>query len=203
MMESEWLATADADAMLEYLDDNENTSERKLRLFCGACCRRVWDRLQEEKTRRAVATSERFADGEATLAEYRATSRAAYEPWMARSLAASGGIWDPIEATTYGMDTWPWPVPGAADLLRDLFGPLPFRDVALDPAWLTETVRSVAQATYQERELPSGTLEPQRLSILGDALEEAGAGGDIVAHLRSPGPHFRGCWCVDMLTGRG
>jgi hypothetical protein len=26
---------------------------------------------------------------------------------------------------------------------------------------------------------------------------------DILAHLRSPGPHVRGCWAVDSLLGKG
>jgi hypothetical protein len=89
-----------------------------------------------------------------------------------------------------------------AAILRDVFGPLPFREVVLDPAWLTGTVRSLAEAAYQERQLPDGTLDPARLSVLADALEDAGAGGELVAHLRGPGQHWRGCWAVDVLTGR-
>jgi hypothetical protein len=37
---------------------------------------------------------------------------------------------------------------------------------------------------------------------LTDALEEAGVGTDLLAHLRGPGPHLRGCWVVDLLAGR-
>jgi hypothetical protein len=34
-------------------------------------------------------------------------------------------------------------------------------------------------------------------------LEEAGCqDADILGHLRGPGPHVRGCWPVDLLTGR-
>ena len=43
----------------------------------------------------------------------------------------------------------------------------------------------------------------RRLPILADALEDAGCGDvDILAHLRGPGPHVRGCWAVDPLLGR-
>ncbi|MBY0227743.1 MAG: hypothetical protein K2W96_00545, partial [Gemmataceae bacterium] len=62
-------------------------------------------------------------------------------------------------------------------LLRDVFGN-PFRPVALDRRWRTSTIRSLAQAAYDERDLPSGRLDPLRLSILADALEEASAAGE-------------------------
>jgi hypothetical protein len=88
-------------------------------------------------------------------------------------------------------------------LFRDLFGPLPFRSVILSPAWLTPTVVSLAQAAYEQQDLPSGHLDPARLAVLADALEEAGCTEvAILDHLRGPGPHVRGCWPVDLLTGR-
>lgn len=43
-------------------------TQRKLRLFCVACCRKVWDHLNEE-TRNAVIVAEKYADGKATLEE--------------------------------------------------------------------------------------------------------------------------------------
>lgn len=154
--------------------------------------------------------------------------------------------------------------------------------------WLTPAVLSLAYAAYEER-LSDGTLDPLRLSVLADALEEAGCdnsdgvcpecngsgelgtlggkigcyvcapdyqtrgtgrshrrllrcecGGNyaivrkksfpvplssclkcraegplwedvlrgeviphpILAHLRSPGPHWRGCWAVDLVLGK-
>jgi hypothetical protein len=84
-------------------------------------------------------------------------------------------------------------------LVRDIFGN-PFRPVTLDPSWLTPTVIGLAQAIYQERELPSGHLDPNRLAVLADALEEAGCtDADILIHCRGPEPHVRGCWVVDAL----
>jgi hypothetical protein len=87
-------------------------------------------------------------------------------------------------------------------LLREIVGN-PFRPVSLDPAWLTPTVTDLATAAYEERALPSGELDTARLAVLADALEEAGCeNADILGHLRAPGPHVRGCWAVDLLTGR-
>jgi hypothetical protein len=90
-----------------------------------------------------------------------------------------------------------------AALLRDLFGPLPFRLVTLDPAWRTPQLVALAQAAYEERELPVGTLDVARLAVLADALEEAGCDqADLLGHLRGPGPHVKGCWVVDLLLGK-
>jgi hypothetical protein len=83
--------------------------------------------------------------------------------------------------------------------LHDIFGPLPFRPVALDPAWLTwqgGPIPKLAQATYQERAF-------DRLPILADALEESGCdNADLLSHLRGPGPHARGCWALDLILGK-
>jgi hypothetical protein len=64
-------------------------------------------------------------------------------------------------------------------------------------------VRALAESASARRSLPLGTLDPDALSVLADALEEAGGDAGMVAHLRSPGPHVAGCWAVDALTGRG
>jgi hypothetical protein len=90
-------------------------------------------------------------------------------------------------------------------LLHDLFGN-PFRPAALDPSWLTwhsGTIPQLAQAIYEDRHLPDGHLDPHRLAVLADALEDAGCSDqDILGHLRGPGPHTRGCWAVDLLLGK-
>jgi hypothetical protein len=39
--------------------------------------------------------------------------------------------------------------------------------------------------------------------VLADALEEAGCtDASILEHLRSRGPHVRGCFAVDLLLGK-
>jgi hypothetical protein len=90
-----------------------------------------------------------------------------------------------------------------ANLLRDLFGPPPFRPIAIAPRWLAwngGAVVQLAQAAYEERILPEGHLDPARHGVLADALEEAGcATPEILAHLRAAGPHWRGCWCLDII----
>lgn len=50
--------------------------------------------------------------------------------------------------------------------------------------------------------IDDGALDPVRLAVLADALEEAGASGEILAHLRSPAVHVRGCFAVDLVLGK-
>ena len=90
-------------------------------------------------------------------------------------------------------------------LLRNIIGN-PFHPPPLiDPSVLESqggTIPRLTQEAYEHRLLPSGHLDPQRLAVLADALEDVGADAELVAHLRGPGPHVRGCHVVDLLTGR-
>jgi hypothetical protein len=83
----------------------------------------------------------------------------------------------------------------------------PFRPVSTDPTWLTwhgGAVVALAQAVYDDRDLPPGHLDAGRLAVLADMLEEAGCcDANLLGHLRSPGPHVRGCHAVDAILGGG
>jgi hypothetical protein len=92
-------------------------------------------------------------------------------------------------------------------LVRCIFGLVPFRPLPpVDRAWLrwnNGTVTRLAGAAYEERALPSGELDPARLAVLADALEDAGCeDAQLPGHLRGAGPHVRGCWAVDLLLGK-
>ena len=82
-----------------------------------------------------------------------------------------------------------------ADLSRCVVGNS-FRPVAADPAWLT--IAAVALAVQM-----SETRDFSPMPILADALQDAGCADEqVLAHCRGDGPHARGCWVVDLLTGR-
>jgi hypothetical protein len=93
--------------------------------------------------------------------------------------------------------------PIRAALLRDIFGN-PFRPAVLPDdlrTWQGGTIARLAEAAYDELQLPSGLLDATRLAVLADALEEAGCTDPVVLqHLRDGGEHVRGCWLVDLLA---
>jgi hypothetical protein len=84
-------------------------------------------------------------------------------------------------------------------MLRDLFGPLAFRKVALPSSllrWNDSTVVKLAQAIYENASFHD-------LPILAAALEEAGCRNEeVLTHCRGPGPHVRGCWVVDLVLNK-
>jgi hypothetical protein len=72
----------------------------------------------------------------------------------------------------------------------------PFRQPRVLPTWRTSTVVTLAHTAYTEQAFDS-------LPILADALEDADCTElPLLEHLRSDGPHFRGCWAIDAILGR-
>jgi hypothetical protein len=201
---------------------------RKLRLFVCACSRRVWGLVSEGPPREWVELGERLCEGEdvaariAALGDWedpgplsrrhaRHAAKACAETviWHAAvtgaEAAAMAAAWASLESEGSGdMKTYER-VKAAerlaqAALLREVVGN-PFRPVLLGRALRTSTVAALARAAHDERHMPSGELDPTRLGVLADALEEAGAGAAVISHLRGPGPHVRGCHVVDACLG--
>jgi len=119
-----------------------------------------------------------------------------------------GMVWQAIMAATGGYSGTKRALRDKqmCPIIRDIFGN-PFRPRRpLDPAllnWNNGTIANLAQAAYEERILPAGKLDFARLAVLADALEEAGCtDGELLGHLRSPGPHVRGCFALDAVLGR-
>jgi hypothetical protein len=225
MTESEWLEGDNPLRMVE-LRRSGRANERKLRLFGSACCRRVWGLLPGQASQDAVEVAERFADGLARRKDLKAawlgcgggappTTHDPAHTAVEVSLKMAA-FWTAYNAQVLSAGRGPFPASQIAahqaatqregrhqgKLLHDIFGN-PFRPVTLTPAWQTPQVVGLAQAAYDQRKLPSGTLDVARLAVLADALEEAGcSNADILDHLRGPGPHVRGCWAVDLILGK-
>jgi hypothetical protein len=228
MTEAEWLAGTDPQKMLTVLKGKARP--RQLRLFASACYRHIERLLQHKDSRRVVDLIELYAEGAATPEQVREAAEEVNEEWSdswdwspdgwVEALEGARGAAVEAAAAQYLADEqvqqgadYPirekvWRNADAeekrsqAAILREVFGN-PFRPVAINPTCLTPQVVGLAQAAYEEREVPTGTLHPARLTVLADALEEAGCDqADLLAHLRGPGPHVRGCWAVDLLLGK-
>jgi hypothetical protein len=217
MTEVEWMQCQEPAPLLTYLQ--WRGSDRKLRLFAAACCRRM-QYLLPRQGGKIIEVAERRADGLAGQAEVEAAAASLPDPPPSPIIGGFG----PVRQTAIRkalLAILVRPV-GAAQIaaqvaaavcsvrereeepriqcifLRDLFGN-PFRSGALDRSWLTwkeGTISKLAQAIYQE-----GAFD--RLPIVADALEEAGCtDAAILDHCRGPGPHIRGCWVVDLILGK-
>src|SRR5262245_5548625 len=222
--ETQWLQATDAESLLWLVRERRQT--RKLRLFACACCRRIWH-LLPSVARRAVVAAELYADRLIKDAERQLAYQdlfleslgdvPRYALWAAGFACIRGQARDAIRrvvpsvANAAGhaarlecgpaawMDAEDTEEAAALALVREVFGN-PFRLPSIDPAlfaWNDGTIPRLAQAAYDQRHLPDGTLDEARLAILADALEDAGCADTCVAHLREPGPHVRGCWVVD------
>jgi hypothetical protein len=218
MTESEWLACADPQKMLAFL--RGKASDRKLRLFACAFGRAVRD-SQHQHGPSTVAVAERYADGLASDQELASEGRkwaclpeergpvapSAYDgAWGAvDSLARYERAWrhDPDSYSCISADAV---LRRSALLLRDIFGNPFVPSPPLSPAvlgWNDGTIPRLAEAAYQERKMPEGSLDAARLAILADSLLDAGCDDEeLLAHLRSEGPHVRGCWAVDGVLGK-
>jgi hypothetical protein len=203
MTEDDWQNATEPQVMLEFL---QNSSNRKLRLFAVACSRRIWGWI-DGLGQSAVEVAEKFADGFAGPDELRAArlacqgaggqaawyAAATHPAIAARNAARSArsGVAKTAQAGSESAELL-----AQADLLRDIFGPNPFRPLSADPSWLTPAVIELAQAIYADRTF-------DRMPILAAALEKAGCDhNEFLRHCRGPGPHVRGCFVVDLLLGK-
>lgn len=209
MTESVWNDCQDPEEMLEFLQGK--TSDRKLRLFACACSRVSW-RLLDEPGRRALETSERYADGLANLDELKAAAmheprgriRGAYwnkvrfspSDQATRAAFASTreiaweAVWETVRSSSnliQGLQ---------CDLIRDVFGN-PFRWNSIDLENRRSSAEVVTRLAYEIYEDRSFDLMP----LLGVRLEENGLQDEmILAHCRSNAAHWRGCWVIDALV---
>jgi tetratricopeptide (TPR) repeat protein len=218
MTEAAWLKCADPSPMIDFLCGE--VSDRKLRLALCAGCRRIWKHLDQDEFRHAVEVGEQIADGVATdearqEAVERANSRVGLGALACRLClhddavdAARRGL-DAASGCTVRLSQLPAEQKNAAAdaerarnekihqaaLLRDIFGN-PFGTVEFDPAWRTSDVVALAQQMYDSRDFSA-------MPVLADALQDAGCEDeDIFDHCRGSGPHYRGCWVVDLVLGR-
>jgi hypothetical protein len=198
MTEDEWNACDDATAMMRSL--RGRIGDRKLRLLACACARTRWSRIDHEEYRSAVVLAERHADGLATRGELlEQENDLSFLGWgpprgdavanqLAEATVADFAFSAAEQALACMKDEGP-------ALIRELIDHPPCdtsRVPRADGRW--DVLAHAIYNGHRFRELPR----------LAELLEKAG-GRDarLLAHLRSPGPHFRGCWALDTVLGNG
>jgi hypothetical protein len=211
MTEAEWLACIDPIPMLEFIKGK--VSDRKLRLFAVACCRRVWHLLVDERSREAVAVAERFADGVATEQELEGVRQVAWE-FSLHTVHENEAFFDLGADALNAADVPAWTAEWSVEPVRVVIAAQralgsteqaehsrllrcvvnPFRSAPIHPIGGRGT--KLAEGIYAERAF-------DRLPRLADALEEAGCtDAEILDHCRVQTSHVRGCWVIDLLLGK-
>jgi hypothetical protein len=203
MTEAEWLTGNEPEAMWEHCK-REVRNARRTRLLAVACCRLVWDSL-DLWYRDVVEVAERYADGQASRADFRRLGYPAIggppsdvEVVVGQARADDAWIDERYFVECFANLYSPMAVGVAFDvvvgLVRDIFGN-PFHPVTFPSEWRTDTAVTLARQMYESRDFSA-------MPILADALQDAGCDNeDILNHCRQPGPHVRGCWVVDLVLG--
>lgn len=197
--EAEWERCSDAQEMLHFA--RQRYGERKMRLLACACARHLWAGLAADGYRRAVEAAERYADGLADRSELGAADE---EIWLAGWSSVRGDA-DANAAARAAIEPFSGNAAGAAILrvgdaataiVRDILGN-PFRGaIEPDPAIGDPRVVALARQVYDERRF-------EVLPRLAALLSELGCQDSaLLDHLRSAGPHFRGCWALDAILGK-
>jgi hypothetical protein len=199
MTEAEWAADRNAAEMLDVV--RGRTGERKLRLLACACARFRWSGLVEDEFRRAVTIAEQCAD---CLVGRKALRRASEDIWYlcwgsvrgdSDANAAAAATVDDFAASAAEQAITSL-AGAAADLIREILGN-PFRPVLAPDGADSPSVKELAGRVYETQDFGELTRLTELL-IKNGCRDEA-----ILTHLRSPGPHFRGCWALDAILGKG
>jgi hypothetical protein len=225
MTEDQWLACTDSRRMLEVFRGTR--LDPRLRRFAVECCRRVRHLIVEEVFRVAADAGEAFAEdprnekstippmamaaSEACrhLRRYEITAerhqlRAARTARATCSSTDWNAAFNAVREAAQAVNVadadccGPIELQHQAALLRCIFGPLPFREIVFDLAWLTPSVLSIARRAYDEWDFTA-------LPVLADALADARCDNeDLLRHCRERGlAHCRGCWILDLLLQKG
>jgi hypothetical protein len=180
---------------------------RKDFLLAAAAGRLIWPLFKDARSRLAVEWGEAFADDADFPVPRQEVYTGAYAPFNA---AGRGEEFEVCRVAVLIVTLSPRhaaaaafnlhrehdgdPATGSA-LVCDIFGN-PFRPVPFSPEWRTDTTLTLARQMYESRDFSA-------MPILADALQDAGCeSAEILDHCRGPGPHVRGCWCVDLVLGK-
>jgi len=214
--------------MLEFL--REKASDRKLRLFACACCRRIWHLLTDERSQKAVEVAEKYADGLVNQDTLVISHQEAFEAHV--SIMANYPHMDVAQAeATLSVERATKKYSNPMIIAKS-----PLRVAAAAAACATANDTAYEEAMHKEgaaqcrlihdifgNPFRSVSIDPawltpkvkslaqsiydnrvfNHLPILAEAIEDAGChDADMLAHCRHPDKHVRGCWVVDLILGK-
>jgi hypothetical protein len=171
---------------------SREASPRKARLFACACYRSAWQTLERriidhEQVAKAIEIAERMADrsfcGEErnALVQWAKGHRSHHPGNGAAALQIVFNLVDEDIDRVVGTSMWYGLifglnlVPGSKSahqcrLLRDIFGN-PTQRVSFHSVWLTDAVLGLARMAYEDRALPNGNLDGDRLAVLATVTD--------------------------------
>jgi hypothetical protein len=224
MTEAEWLACTVPDLMLPFIE--EKVSDRKLRLFACACCRRIWPWMTDAASRQAVEVAERFADGGAPPTELQNADVDAWGAGLDPDGAALGAPGAASAAAAKAAGSVPasaaWSAAHAPALAAwaattsdvGYDGWVAARDAARQKEQMAQAdlLREIIGNPFRAT-ATSGPWSGEVVALaeacyqgtdrrveLRDALNKAGH-RDLADHFRD-GDHPKGCWALDLILGR-
>ncbi len=199
-------------------------SDRKLRLFACACCERYGVDVDTDVERDRIGDHAAWAMSWARVARqsdggvwsYR-TCRSEPDIRAALLRCICGNPWRPVAVRETVPSCWPhteyvfhpyWLTPAVIALAMSAYEARPGKKCErcegcgiLGVGYGSAGVKACPDCRGTGR-IEDGFLDQQILMVLHDALLDAGAEGEILTHLRTPGSHYRGCWAIDFILGK-
>jgi len=202
-------------------------SDRKFRLFAIECCRPLKVLLRDDRSFWALEICEQFAEGVASIESLQKAyveSFTVYEEIQDDSEGAESAALAIASACWVKQDEWekslievidnsiglsrffmPWKNAKHIQkrklcrIIRDIFYP-PLQSILFENdllTWNNGLIPKLARTIYDSRDF-------ELFPILADAIEEGGCVDDcILHHARERMEHFRGCWLIDTILGKG
>src|ERR1700722_5746990 len=225
MTEHEWEQTKEPAVLLEFMAGG--VWRRKLRLVGCACCRRVFHLLPNPNVRLQVVLGEEVQDEAAYIrraqvlatepqvnADYVGTLAIFLPLWVTspRNIIAQSGFFELARAEAYYQvpDVYRpveyWELPNDAGWLKSFHEERAHqvalvKEILANPfhlhpplPYVPALLRKLAEAVHQQ--------DTSAVGPLSDALLDAGL-TDLAEHFSDPKAwHPKGCWAIDLLTGR-
>jgi hypothetical protein len=247
MTEAEWLASGDPAPMLEFLRGQmvpkvlqlgagrtrevqhypDAKADRKLRLFACACCRRMWEDLTDDRSRKAIEAAERFADRQISQSQLKSACGAARKvrtvdisDWSTHDFSRDA-LYQAVQAA-HEVARSAQTIPSRAQLMARLPDGIVQRviswaeasniprsdELARLAAFLRDIFRNPARPLPPRPEAGAPLAEKiyagdwALIPYLGEWLQEHGYWSEGEHCLDPNIQHVKGCWVVDWVTGR-